>query len=271
MERRRPHRPDGAHPGIVLERQGDLDEVVRLERGAADEAAVDVGLGEELLRVGRLAGAAVEDRGVVRDGLVEEAGEDFADVGVDLLGLGRRGGLAGADGPDGLIGDDDLLHVLGGEVLEDGLGLGGANGEVLAGLALVEVLADAEDDAETRLEGEFHFLDELLVGLAVVLATLGVAEDGPLAADGLQHVDGDFAGVGALGVVGAVLGGELHLGALELLAAGEQVGERRGDDEADTGRNFCGAGCHGLRQFDTIRSGRVHLPVACNDFLSHIC
>ena len=192
-------------------------------------------------------------------------------MGVDLLGLGRRGGLAGADGPDGLVGDDDLLHVLSGEVLEDGLGLGGADGEVLAGLALVEVLADAEDDTETRLEGELHFLDELLVGLAVVLTALGVAEDGPLAADCLQHVDGDFAGVGALGVVGAVLGGELHLGAFEGLAAAAEVGEGRGDDEADTGRNFCGAGRHSLRQFDTIRSGRVHLPVACNDFLSHIC
>ena len=135
---------------------------------------------------------------------------------------------------------------------------------------MIWVFADAEDDAEAGLEGELHFLDELLVGLAVVLAALGVAQDGPLAADGLQHVRGDFAGVGALDVVGAVLGGELHLGAFELLAAAAQVRERRGDDEADAGRDFRGAGRHGLRQFDTIRSGRIHLPVACNDFLSHI-
>ena len=269
MERRRPHRPDGAHPGIILEGQGDLDEVVGLEGGAADEAAVDVGLGEELLGVGGLAGAAVEDRGVVGDGLAEQAGEDVADVGVDLFGLGRSGGLAGADGPDGLVGDDDLLHILGAEVGEDGLGLVFDDLEVLAGFALVKVLSDAEDDAEFGGEGEFDFLDELLVGLAVVLAALGVAEDGPLAADGLEHVDGDFAGVGALGVVGAVLGGKLDFGAFEGLAAAAEVGEGRGDDEADAGRDFRGAGHDGLRQFDTIRSGRIHLPVACNDFLSH--
>jgi len=79
-----------------------------------------------------------------------------------------------------------------------------------------------------------------------------------------------FAGVGAFHVVGAVLGGELDFGAFELLAAGEQVGEGRGDDEADAGRDFRGAGGDRLCQFDTIRSGRIHLPVACNDFLSHI-
>ena len=156
------------------------------------------------------------------------------------------------------------------EVVEDVLDLGGAHVEVLAGLTLVEVLADAEDDAETGLEGELGLLDQLLVGLAVVLTALGVAQDGPLAADGLQHVHGDLAGVGAALVVGAVLGGELHLGALELLAAAAEVGERRGDDEADAGRDFRGAGSHSLRQLDTIRSGRIHLPVACNDFLSHI-
>ena len=165
---------------------------------------------------------------------------------------------------------DDLLHVLGAEVVEDVLDLGGAHVEVLAGFALFQVLTHAEDDAESGLEGEFHLLDQLLVGLAVVLAALGVSEDGPLAADGLQHIHGDLTRVGALHVVGAVLGGEFHLGAFELLAAAAEVGERRGDDEADALRDFRGACRHGLGQFDTIRSGRIHFPVACNDFLSHI-
>ena len=47
----------GATPG--LEGGGDADEVFGLECGATDEAAVDVLLGEELLVVGGLEGAAV--------------------------------------------------------------------------------------------------------------------------------------------------------------------------------------------------------------------
>ena len=37
--------------------------------------------------------------------------DDGADVLADLLGLFRLGVDAGADGPQGLIGDDDLAHL----------------------------------------------------------------------------------------------------------------------------------------------------------------
>lgn len=52
------HRPDKSLKSSRTgpsERQRYLDEVVSLESGTADKSAVDVGLGEELLRVGRLA------------------------------------------------------------------------------------------------------------------------------------------------------------------------------------------------------------------------
>ena len=69
------------------------------KRRAAHERAVDVGLGEELRGVLRLDRAAVEDRDV----------EKPADERVRLLRLlgGRR--LAGADRPDGLVGEDEAL------------------------------------------------------------------------------------------------------------------------------------------------------------------
>ena len=102
--------------------------------------------------------------------------------------------------------------------------------------------------------------------------------DGSVLARGRGNEDGNFSaphGAGRLmsrTVARERLSVDEYRAAAEAgLAAAAEVGEGRGDDEADTGRNFCGAGRHSLRQFDTIRSGRIHLPVACNDFLSHIC
>ena len=137
------------------------------------------------------------------------------------------------------------------------------------GLALVEVLAHAEDDLQAGLEGELRLDDELLVGLSVVLAALGVAEDGVLAAQGGEHVHGDFAGVGALLVIGAVLGGEGHLGALQDVGDASEVRERRGHDEFNVGGKVLALLHDGLGEFDAFRNCGVHLPVTCNNVLSH--
>mmetsp|Transcript_11641 Transcript_11641/g.31335 ORF Transcript_11641/g.31335 Transcript_11641/m.31335 type:complete len:782 (-) Transcript_11641:241-2586(-) len=82
-----------------------------LQGGAADEKAVDVGLADELLAVLRRHAAAVLDLDVVSDLGADGGLEVGADGGVRLLGLIRGGDLAGADGPDRLVGDDDLLGV----------------------------------------------------------------------------------------------------------------------------------------------------------------
>ena len=67
---------------------------------------------------------------------------------VHLLRLRGRGDLAGADRPDGLIRDDDVRPVRGGEQLDGRVRLRAADLERLARLALLERLADAEDDLE---------------------------------------------------------------------------------------------------------------------------
>ena len=188
---------------------------------------------------------------------------------MDLFRLRGGRGLAGADGPDGLVGDHHVLHIFGGEVVQDGLRLLGHDVEVLAGLALIEALAHAEDDLQARFEGEFGLDDELLVGLAIVLAALGMAEDGILATQGGEHVHGDFAGVGALHVVGAVLRGEGHLGALQGLGHGGEVGERRSHDEFNVRGKVLPLGHDGLGELDALRNCSVHLPVSCNNVLSH--
>ena len=140
---------------------------------------------------------------------------------------------------------------------------------MLAGLALVEVLADAEDDLESGTEGELRLLDELGVGLAVVLTALGVAEDGILAAGGYEHVGRDFAGVGALGVVRAVLGGQANDGTLHDLGDGAEVGVRSGDDQFDFCRDLSGPCDDCLGKLDAFRNGGVHFPVSCYNVLSH--
>jgi aminoglycoside phosphotransferase family enzyme len=83
----------------------DAGEVVGIEARAADEGAVDVGLGHQLGGVARLHRPAVLDahRAAASRRRPRHRG---AHVGAHGLGVVGRGGLAGADGPDGLVGDD---------------------------------------------------------------------------------------------------------------------------------------------------------------------
>ena len=90
-----------------------LGEAVRIERGAADEAAVDVFHGEEEAHVLGLHRAAVEDAHLVCRLLAKELCQGGADGSADLLGLLWGGGAPGADGPDGLVGHHALGRLRG--------------------------------------------------------------------------------------------------------------------------------------------------------------
>src|SRR5581483_2620672 len=71
---------------------------IRLERGAADQAAIDVGHGKQLRRIPGLDAAAVEDPCGGRDSTIP--GRDpFTDEGMDVLRLLGRGVSARADRP----------------------------------------------------------------------------------------------------------------------------------------------------------------------------
>lgn len=139
---------------------------------------------------------------------------------MNLLGLLRGGDLAGANSPDGLIGNDNLgpfggLGLEGLELLADDL-----NG--FAGLALLERLAAAPNDADAVFGGVLGLGGDELVGLLENGAALRVAEDGPvnLAVEELR--DGELSGEGAVGLVVDVLGGNANLGA-EGVADEDQV------------------------------------------------
>ncbi len=64
---------------------------------------------------------------------------------MDFLCLRAGSGLAGADGPDGLVGENDLSEVGCAEVEEGVLDLGLDDLVLLVGLTLLEYFADAED------------------------------------------------------------------------------------------------------------------------------
>ena len=78
-----------------------------VEGGAADERAVDVGLRHERVDVVGLHAATVQDPDGVGTRLAGEVAEEPTDRGVHFLGLLGGGGLSGADGPHGLIGEGE--------------------------------------------------------------------------------------------------------------------------------------------------------------------
>ena len=120
-------------------------EVGSLERSAAHEGAVNVGLGDELGDVAGLGGTAIQHADAVGELLAEHLLEGLTDSAADLLSVLGGSGLAGADGTDGLIGDDDLLGAGDLKTSKASLDLVHDVLDIGAGLADLEGLAAAED------------------------------------------------------------------------------------------------------------------------------
>ena len=105
------------------------------------------------------------------------------------------------------------------------------------------------------------------VGLVVVLAALGVANDDVLHAHLLEHLGGDLAGVGAGGLIVAVLGADGHPAVLEEADGGGDVHKGHAEYHVaplalgQDGLELLGVGL-GLGE------GLIHFPVAGNDRLA---
>ena len=144
--------------------------------GVVKELGVEEALTRRVLGVGR---AAVLDADALGDRGAALLGDPLADGLVRLLRLVRRGGDAGADGPDRLVRDHNLGRV---EQALDALELLDALGEdsVDALLADGQGLANGKDDLEALLEGVGALGGEELVRLgrrrqAELATTLRVA------------------------------------------------------------------------------------------------
>ena len=152
---------------------------------------------------------------------------------MDLLGLGWRRDLASADGPDWLVGDDDVLPLSWLEQSSQGLELGLDDLVNAAGLTLLEGLADAEDDLHPELQSLRGLASRVGVGLAHLSAALRVADDDALDAGVQEQLSGDLAGPGAWGLEVAVLGSNVDVAAFQELAQSDQLQGSRGDEDLD--------------------------------------
>src|SRR5947199_2558961 len=90
----------------------DRNKSRRVQARAADQRAVDLGLGHEPVDVLGLDAATVEDPDALSDLLRPELREQTAQVPVDLAGLGRWRVDARPDGPDRPVGDEDLSNLV---------------------------------------------------------------------------------------------------------------------------------------------------------------
>ena len=152
---------------------------------------------------------------------------------MDFLRLVGRSGAAGADGPHGLISDDELRAVGGRDVLEANVHLADNDFLELAGVALLERLADADDSREaSRNRGPGAQVDRL-VRLAEVLAALAVADDDVLRARVEQHPSRNLAGVRAGLLPVAVLSANADMRSGGCRDCGRHVDRRRAAHDLD--------------------------------------
>src|SRR5690242_3549281 len=250
---------------LLVAEADDLDELVGVQGGTADQGAVDVGLRHDLRDIARLHRAAVLDADLVGHLLGVQLGQPGADRRADLLGVVGAADLTGADGPDRLVRDHDRLGLLGRDVLETAVDLGERVRDVVARLPDVQLLADAQDRGQAMLESGLDLGVDDLVGLVVVLPALGVADRHVRALQLGQHRARDLAGVGTgvlrREVLSAVL--DLELVAVDQGLYGAQVGEGRQDGDLTGLVVLVG---QGEGEFLDVRDGlevvEVHLPVA---------
>lgn len=167
------------------------------------------------------------------------------------------GSLAGANGPDGLVGHHHVLPVL--DLLGVGAHLAGHHLVGLAGFSLLQGLANAGNDLESLVQGVLGLLGDQLIGLLEDGATLRVTQDDPISSDVLQHGGRDLAGEGTLLHLVGVLAGQTHL-AGQQIAGVHQVDGGAADDHLGVGVQ--GSGAQGLADVGDGLLVAVHLPVA---------
>ena len=101
----------------------NIEKGLRVETCAADEGSIDIGLGHEVGGILRFDTAAVEDADGGPGG-TKERDKELSNLLMDIVGLFGGGYFASTDGPDRLVGDDQLLELVGRESGEGRADLG---------------------------------------------------------------------------------------------------------------------------------------------------
>ena len=136
----------------------------------------------------------------VRVRRTEPVAQPLADHRVDFLGEFGRGGLAGADRPDRLVGDHDVRRAVHRHEREALLDLRADDRKRLAGLALLVGFAAADDRSNAGVEQRFGLPGHECVVFTEECAALAVADDRVAAAQFDQHRWRDLARERALGL-----------------------------------------------------------------------
>jgi hypothetical protein len=218
--------------GVVL---AGLDNLVEggLERGTTDEETVDVLHPDEFISVGIADGTTVKNSHRVGSLLGDIGGEPLSDLSVRLLSNLGRGSLAGADSPDGLVGNDDLGPVL--AHLSDGVELSSVDLLGSAGLSLIEELTNTGEDGHAAVDSDLGLVGDILVGLTEESSSLGVTGESPGDTHILDHLDGELTSVGTVAGEGEVLGGDVDVVADNTLDVRDVQGSG-GDDNINLSR-----------------------------------
>src|ERR1051326_7398208 len=242
----------------------DVHELVGSEAGAADQGAVDVGLGDERREVVRRDAPAVLDLETLRDGAACQFRDCLPDDGDGRVGPFGSRGATRADGPDWLVGNHDGRQVIDAIqgfsdlVLDDGFGF--------VGFVLGQGFADTNDRYQRSVQSRFDLAIDQGVVFSEVLAALRVANH-HVTGKAFKHLWRDLPGVGAFWLRVQVLGTDVDVGLSEPRRDGGKRRERWAHHAFDDAEGL-EARQHRVHQRQAFGDGVVHLPVAGNYWLT---
>ena len=246
----------------------DPAEILRLQRSAAHQRAVHVGLFHQAVDGIGLDAAAVKDTDCVGHLGVIKIRQRSANQLTNLLRLLESRRLTGADGPNRLVGDDAFC---GGKRAHAGKGLFDLRRDkilVSVRLTRFQRLPDANDGNQSRRDRRFGPFVDGLVRIAEILAPLGMADDDVLDAGVLQHGGGQLARISAAFFPMDILGAHADIcGRPDFFGRQRQRRRRRANDN--------GPVLHVFHQRQKLLQKRlrlgvrlVHFPVARDDGLA---
>src|SRR5450830_1146755 len=179
--------------GLAVNR-GYSEEIGRFQAGAPDQGPVHIGNCQQLLGIGRLDRAAIEDADVAAFG-AEPRLQPLADEGMRLGHVGRCRGQSGADRPDRLVREHQIgaRTAIGQRAIE----LAADHRQGLPALALGALFADANNREQTRAACGHGLGAHLGVGFMMVGAAFGMPDNHRHGTGVLEHFGGDIAGMGA--------------------------------------------------------------------------
>ena len=182
-----------------------------------------------------------------------------------VLGDGGRGSLASADGPHGLVSNDDVGPLIDGGL--DGIELSLKHVVGLVCLSLLEGLTNTKDSLEAGCLSAGHLLGNDIVGLTEELSALGVANKGPLEAEVNDLLGTDLASECTVALGADVLGSNENIGVKHRLGGSDVEGDGSDDDLEAVRIEFHsvkGLGAQSAHEVDRA----IALPVSSDDVFS---